>query len=230
MKEKGAALITVIMVLLILTVLGLAMSLLMTQEDRASGRQDAQKLALYAAEAGLRRGEQILRGTAFVNVSNLLQHQSTALQAWQETPTTPIHPVFNAGKADLTTWDSAHLGTYLVDGSAELANVQLPLPGERGLPAFYSIYVRNNPTDPSGSATANSDGQVRLISVGWVASSADPNASWAARAVRAVKILEEEYSWSGFAQGQQTQKLGTPGGTGSGVYEGGSSLPPTGGP
>uniref|UniRef100_A0A7C2SPA7 Uncharacterized protein n=1 Tax=Thermoanaerobaculum aquaticum TaxID=1312852 RepID=A0A7C2SPA7_9BACT len=122
------------------------------------------------------------------------------------------------------------MGTYLVDGNVELANVQLPLPGERGLPAFYSIYVRNNPTDPSGSATANSDGQVRLISVGWVASSADPNASWGARAVRAVKILEEEYSWSGFAQGQQTQKLGTPGGTGSGVYEGGSSLPPTGGP
>lgn len=229
MREKGAALITVIMVLLILTVLGLAMSLLMTQEDRASGRQDAQKLALYAAEAGLRRGEQILRGTAFVNVSNLLQHQAAALQAWQETPTTPMHPVFVGGKADLTTWDTMHLGTYLIEGDTELANIQLPLPGERGLPAFYSLYVRNNPTDPSRSATANSDGQVRLIAVGWVANSADPGQSWAARGVKAVKILEEEYSWSGFAQGQQTQKLGSPGGTGSGVYEGGIPEPaPTG--
>lgn len=229
MKEKGAALVTVIMVLLILTVLGLAMSLLMTQEDRASGRQDAQKLALYAAEAALRRGERILQGTAFVNVSTLLQHQPAALQAWQETPTTPAHPEFQGNKPKLETWDTAHLGTYLMGGDVELANVQLPLPGERGLPAFYSLYVRNNPTDPSGNATTNSDGQIRLISVGWVANSADPDLSWAARGVKAVKILEEEYSWSGFAQGQQTQKLGTPGGTGSGVYEGGSSIPaPTG--
>ena len=56
-KERGVAIITVILILLLLTVIGIAASMMMTQEDATSGRTDLQRSALYVAEAGLRRGE-----------------------------------------------------------------------------------------------------------------------------------------------------------------------------
>jgi hypothetical protein len=39
--------------------------------------------------------------------------------------------------------------------------------------------------------------------------------------VLAVKILEEEFNWSGFSQASSAQKLMNAGGTSSGVYSGG---------
>ena len=58
-SQRGIALITVILMLLVLTALGIGVVVLMTQEDRITSQQDLQKLALYAAEVGLRRGERI---------------------------------------------------------------------------------------------------------------------------------------------------------------------------
>ena len=65
--ERGVALIMVILMLLVLTVLGITAAMLMTQEDRISSRQDMQKAALYAAEAGLRHGETIFTNTPYTN-------------------------------------------------------------------------------------------------------------------------------------------------------------------
>ncbi len=210
MREKGAALITVIMVLLVLSVLGLAVALFMTQEDRTSGRQDVQKLALYAAEAGLRRGEGILRNLKLLQAQALLDYVPTTLQAFQETPATPVFPA-NSGE-----YDAQHLGTYLTDGGTELANVEVPLAGQ-GKRVFYSLYVRNNPDD--AGPTTNADSRLRLLAVGWVANSGDPSASWLQRRVAAVKILEEEFNWQGQASAESAQKLGNPGGTSSGGVE-----------
>jgi Tfp pilus assembly protein PilX len=53
--ERGVALVMVILVLLILTVLGITAVVRMTQEDKISARQELQKAAFYAAEAGMRR-------------------------------------------------------------------------------------------------------------------------------------------------------------------------------
>ncbi|MGC8917226.1 MAG: pilus assembly PilX family protein [Thermoanaerobaculum sp.] len=211
-NSRGAALVTVIMVLLILTVLAMALSLLMTQEDRTSGRQDVQKLALYAAEAGLRRGEVVLKDTKILAVNSLLGYQSNTLQAYQETPQPPQMPVSN----DLSTWDAQHLGTYLLDQGTELANQELAMPLGQGKRAFYSVYIRDNPDDPTPNPETNGDTRVRLIAVGWVANSGDPAAPWRARGVAAVKILEEEVNWQGMATTESAQKLVDTGGTGSG--------------
>lgn len=222
MREKGAALIFVIVVVLVLTVLGMAVAIFMNQEDRTSGRQDLQKLALYAAEAGLRRGEAVLTSLKILQVQGLLDHVSTALQAFQETPALPVHPG-SSGE-----YDAQHLGTYLTQGGAELANVSIPLQG-RGKQAFYSVYVRNNPDDVS--PIINADSRLRLIAVGWVANSADASVAWPTRGVAAVKILEEEFNWQGQAVAESSQKLSDPGGTSSGAVEsfGGGISPPGGG-
>ncbi len=213
MRERGAALITTIMVLLVLTVLGMAFSLLMTQEDRTSGRQDVQKLAFYAAEAGLRRGERILNSIKLLQVNGYLNNPSSVLQAWQPVPSLPQHPV--AGNP--ASWDTAHLGTYLREGGQPLANVEIPATGQ-GKRAFYSVYIRDNPDDPSPDPLVNNDSRVRLVAVGWVANDPDPTRPAAIRRVAAVKIVEEEFNWSGIGTSESAQKLVDPGGTGSGVF------------
>ncbi len=218
MREKGAALITVIMVLLILTVLGLAMSLLMTQEDRASGRQDVQKLALYAAEAALRRGEQVLAATQPTAVSGLLALPSTQAQAWQETPTLPQQP----DGTNLSSWDRDHLGTYLREGAVELANQELPLAPlvAGGKRAFYSVYIRDNPTETNENPQnplVNRDNRVWLVAVGWVANAGDPNLSVNQRRVVAVRILEEEFGWQTTGTQISAQDLFFESGTSSGI-------------
>jgi hypothetical protein len=210
MNQRGAALITVIMVLLVLSVLGIGVALFMTQEDRTSGRQDVQKLALYAAEAGLRRGEGVVKQLKLPQVQSLLDHTSTTLQAYQETPTLPVFPT-NSGE-----YDAQHLGTYLTQSGQELANVEVPVAGG-GKRAFYSVYVRNNPDD-AGPRT-NADSRIRLLAVGWVANSADPNRPWSQRGVAAVKILEEEFNFQGLATAESAQKLSDAGGTSSGAVE-----------
>lgn len=218
MREKGAALITVIVVLLILTVLGMAFTLLMNQEDRMSSRQDLQKLALYAAEAGLRRGEQVLAGTQPVAISGLLAATSTQPQAWQEIPTLPQHP----DGTNLASWDRDHLGTYLRDGTVELANQEVPLAAlvAVGKRAFYSVYVRDNPTEPNENPQdplVNRDNRVRLVAVGWVANSGDPALSAARRRVAAVRIVEEEFGWETTGAQISAQDLFFESGTSSGI-------------
>lgn len=217
-NQKGAALITVLLVMLVLTALGIAVSLIMTSEDRISSRQDLQKLALYAAETGLRRGEEVLNSYTVENATALLSYVSQTPEAWRENPGPPQHPDF----ADLNSWDGWHLGTYLRDRTGfEYANVPVAMTGTRGLPVFFSVFVRNNPTDPSRSATVNNDLILRLVAVGWVASSADPNRAFNVRGVRAVKILEEEFSFEGQSSpSTMAQKNVNQQGTGTVVYGG----------
>ena len=103
--ERGVALIMVILVLLVLTVLGITATMMMTQEDRISSRQDLQKAALYAAEAGLRRGEGIFNLTPYSNaeLTLFLSHIAAA-----STPGAP-----DAIPVEPGPWDIRHLGTYL---------------------------------------------------------------------------------------------------------------------
>jgi len=225
-NERGVALIMVILVLLVLTVLGITATMLMTQEDRISSRQDLQKAALYAAETGLRRGEGIFSATPYSNtqLTAFLAHASSAYTA-----AVPDHvPVPPA------PWDLRHLGTYVTTvagGGTEVANQQVtqlvggasPQSFDR-IRAYYSLYVRNNPEDhdPAGlqDPLHNYDTRLRLVSVGFITDAAGVDGSGAAR-VLAVKILEEEYNWHGFSQASTAQKLMNAGGTSSGVYSGG---------
>lgn len=208
-NERGIAIITVVLVLLLLTVLGLAASVMMTQEDTTSGRMDVQRAALYVAEAGLRRGEATLHNIPYTNtnLNNLINHTSTAatLAAYPQVPQRP------ASNQDFTL---TKLGTYLTTsptGGTELSNQPL-ISGSTttaGRQSFYSVYVRNNPEDTS--PTVNSDPILRLISVGWIAVDGRP---------LAVKVLEEEFNYSGVSQSPSSQKQTNQGGTGSALYGG----------
>jgi type IV pilus assembly protein PilX len=206
-NQRGVAMITTILVLLVLTALGIVAAALMTQEDRISQRQDVQRAAFYVAEAGLRLGETRLNALTFsnVDVSAMLAHTAVASNSLL-TPPVPVHPL---------PWDTAHLGTYLTDtAGSEFAAREVPLasliaaPGRR---AFVSLYVRNNredfvPANPSN----NSDDAVRLVSVGWIEQSG--------RAL-AIKMLEEEFRWISSGGGFGLQKLADSGGTSSGLMD-----------
>jgi len=223
--ERGVALIMVILVLLVLTVLGITAAMLMTQEDRISSRQDLQKAALYAAEAGLRHGEGIFTNTPYTNamLTAYLVHTPSLIITAAAPDPVPAHPA---------PWDIRHLGTYLTEfagSSAEVVNheiSQLPDGTNRfyRIRAYFSLYVRNNPedTDAAGVQTPqiNHDPRLRLISVGFITDPDGVDGSGNAR-VLAVKILEEEFSWTGFSQASSAQKLMNAGGTSSGVYSGG---------
>jgi Tfp pilus assembly protein PilX len=223
--ERGVALIMVILVLLVLTVLGITAAMLMTQEDRISSRQDLQKAALYVAEAGLRQGEAILANTpaTATNINLLLDHDSSSGAVTVAAPDPrPIQP---------PAWDIRHLGTYLTSGagsSSELANrevVQLTggaSPFQK-IRAYYSLYVRNNPEDraPGGaqSPLTDYDWRLRLISVGFVTDNQGVQGDGSAN-VLAVKILEEEFNFSGFTNSYLGEKGGNPASTYSGTWSG----------
>jgi hypothetical protein len=223
-SQKGMALITVILLLLVLTVLAMTAAVMMTQEDRTSSRADLQKAAFYVAEAGLRRGEDALRLAPLVNGTDLLGHPSVSTVDGLDSDRVR-HPYGGV----LESWDGNHLGTFLVDvancadlsadeACGELANQEIPLAivgADVGRAARYSLLVRNNPEDsrpPTGTPTTNTDTRLRLISVGVIYGSTGQTL--------AMKILEEEYNYAGVTQAPSTQKLSDAGGTSSGLYGG----------
>lgn len=210
-RQQGSALLLVVVILLVLSGLGMAM-LALTDNDRETvSWNNHVKDALYVAEMGLRVGEGILTTATSGNADTVLQHVSVA----STNVVSPAVPVFPQAPAEYTT---ANLGTYLTVGATEMANRAVPLPASpTGRPltnAFYSLYVRNNPNDvavsdnnPLTNATEDDDFRVNLIAVAWVARGGR---------VLAVKILEEEFSWSGVTQDPSGQKSKDSGGTGSG--------------
>jgi len=219
--ERGVALITVILILLVLTVLGIAAALLMTQEDRTSARQEMYKAALYAAEVGLRNGEDILRNTPVASASALLMYDPAATgtirEIWRDSTTDqlPRHPACG----NVRNWNATNLGTYLLRGGATpapVANVDIPIAiAAASVSTFkrasYSLYVRNNPEDRAVCAGGGGDNDqiVRLISVGWV-SNLDGQPL-------AVKIVEEEFNYAGVSQAPSSQLQVNQGGTGQGI-------------
>jgi hypothetical protein len=141
---------------------------------------------------------------------------SSAPQSWRTNPARPIvHPVY----LQPASWDVDHLGTYArlaydIGGSPELANreVSLAIDTRAGGPptrAFFSLYVRNNPEDTSGTITEDGDAIVRLVSVGWVAN-VDGR-------VLAVKIIEEEFDLRAEFVARGTQEGQNMGGTNQAV-------------
>ena len=224
--ERGVALIMVILVLLVLTVLGMTAAVMMTQEDRISSRQDLQKAALYTAEAGLREGERIFVATPYSNaiLTSFLVHPPSAVKTAAAPDAVPVQPA---------PWDIRHLGTYLTTvagGGTEVVNQEVTQLVGGGastfnrIRAYYSLYVRNNPEDRNPGTglqdpLANFDSRLRLVAVGFITDAAGVDNAGNAR-VLAVKILEEEFNWTGGPGSSSAQKLMNAGGTSSGVYAG----------
>jgi type IV pilus assembly protein PilX len=82
-RERGAALIVALVMLLIMTVLGVSAMRSTTLQERMAGNLRDGNLAFQAAEAALREGENFLEGTLppFAGANGLLQMQDGAGQA-----------------------------------------------------------------------------------------------------------------------------------------------------
>ena len=189
-NEKGSALITVILVVLVLSVIGVAALVYMSVEDKVSGSDRLQKEALYAAEAGLRAGEVALGGqfNAGRSPNQLLGMATNGVATPGVTPGVPVFPASQTTAA----YDAQHLGTYLYAFglAAPLANQPLSYTttnaGADTTRAFYSIYIRNNPEDINGAPTTDVDGRIQIASVGYLSDRRG--------GVLAVKIVAEGFS------------------------------------
>jgi len=204
-QERGSALVTVILVVLVLTMVGLGGMLFMGVEDRISGSDLLQKEALYAAEAGLREGEPIIGSMGPSDFTNLLSHVP-------QTPCNATAPQLPEPPGTYGGYNIAHLGTYLTDGTGtEIVNREIyggyedsggTLLRASPFKAFYSVYVRNNQED--GNPLINTDEHIDLISVGWIQNDAGD--------VLAVKIVAERMS-AGLPEDVNPQKGGNAGST-----------------
>jgi Na+-transporting methylmalonyl-CoA/oxaloacetate decarboxylase gamma subunit len=232
-NQRGVALVMVILVLLILTVLGITAVTMMTQEDKISSRQELQKAAFYAAEAGLRQGEVILQNTPYTNTNldAFLTHVAVA-DCPATTPAKPVQPPASLPPQ----WDLLHLGTYLqksVSDATELSNqevsekVTVAGPVFDRVRAYYSLYVRNNPEDVQPGTltpdpTVNRDTKLRLVAVGFITDHNGVDPVTGTANVLAVKIQEEELNWGGApTAGGSLQKELNAGGTSSSFWTGG---------
>jgi hypothetical protein len=173
MKERGSALVSVILVLLVLTIVGVGIAYFTSMEDRMSGNTRIAKAAFYAADAGLRRGEVALSDTAGVKttcapitITNILS-----------TGSTPVLNVPGGGNPaiplDLSTFNGVDAsGTACLIAADRIKFLNIPVPVLTSTPvvdrAVYSIYVRNNVDDASGSPTTDADNVINIVSVGTI--------------------------------------------------------------
>jgi hypothetical protein len=189
--EKGSALITIVLVVFVLTMVGIAGVLYMTVEDRISGNDQILKGALYAAENGLRRGERVITDEAVdqAGLSAMLAYTSSTIP-----DLTPPGGGYNA-----TILHSATMAT-------DFYKVAVPTPMGVGGALSYSLYVRNNIEDSSKNATVDGDKRINLIAVG----------EFTTASGRTLQKILEEQMWVGGAGGMGgLQKGVNAGGTGA---------------
>jgi hypothetical protein len=199
-ESRGSALVTVILVILVLTVVGLGVAYFAQMEEGLSGNARMLRAALYMADVGLRKGESVIsQGVVGLGIS--------------------ISSILTCGGCSppLNVPGGGYQGIILKatdpeDGAIkEFLKVSVPVPtlasGEVYDRGTYTLYVRNNPEDPAG-ATNDSDGTVVLISVGQVRGAGGRIFT---------KIVEEELATSTFGSPAFSQYLSNAGGTSSGA-------------
>ena len=213
MKNRGSALVSVILVLLVLTIVGVGIAYFTSMEDRLSGNSRISKASFYAADAGLRRGEAVLAG-----IANLPSGCPVTLTNLLSTGSTPTLNVPGGGYPAIPL-DLTGLSTFACLnplGIAQQKFYNLAVPVDAGTPvvdrATYSLYVRNNVDDASGSATLDADGIVNLVSVGTVTLTAGTTMT---------RILEEQLLLTLGGSFAGPQKSMNAGGTGTAQKKGG---------
>lgn len=200
-RSRGSALITALLVILVLTVIGIGLAYFTQIEDRMSGNERLVKSSFFAAEAGLRAGEEGIKAAldAKVALVSLLG---------DPTATYPVPGKFKPPGGG--RYDAVILRVTTFAFSRDYAQIRIATPAGVRDQAYYSLYVRNNDEDPSESATVDKDSRINLIAVG-VAGVVD-----ATGAVRGItKILEEQITLESSAGVPYTQKGSDFGGTGT---------------
>lgn len=168
MRERGSALVSVILVLLVLTIVGVGIAYFTSMEDRLSGNTRIAKAAFYAADAGLRRAELALSNTTGLT-NTCTPITLTGILSTGSTPTLNVPGGGNVAiPLDLTTFNE--VGCLAV--ADQIKYLDIPVPVIAGTPvvdvARYSLYVRNNLDDTAGSPTTDADSIINIVSVGTV--------------------------------------------------------------
>jgi hypothetical protein len=163
-SSRGSALVTVILVVLILTIVGVGIAYFTQMEDRLSGNTRVMRAAFYAADAGLRKGETVISALNSSSIS-----LDAVLNYTGATP--PLKPPGGGWDAVILKWTDPEDGNAkeFLDRPIPL-NTLLPLLAGVVDKGSYSLYVRNNQeeTDPLASPTADKDSIINLISVGQI--------------------------------------------------------------
>ena len=196
--RRGSAMVLAILVILVLTIVGLAVAYMSQTEDRISGNARLTKAGLYAADTGLRSGEERLAAASKAGIT--IQSLMTLY---------PGDTVLNL--------PNGKVAVPLRISTVAFSNLVLPrLTMAAGTPdakevARYSLYVRNNDEDPGGPSN-NTDSLLNLISVGQIVI---PGTGGAADVVLSTKILEEQLLLTAGGNEFGAQKGANQGGTGS---------------
>ena len=219
-SERGSALITVILVALVLTVVGLGIAYFASTEDRTSGNVRMAQTGFYAAEAGLRDAETAVTTYLRANSGAATNLLAKAGKNMAKYPAGDLYEPPGGGRP-----------AYLLKGSAGMAglegrdfsNVLLPAPpGDTGTRtrAMYTVFIRNNEEDGGGD-NADNDNRVNLIVVGQavlidgsgnvvVDAAGNPT-------IGITKVLEEQLDSKLEGLAAATQKGANAGGTSAGV-------------
>ncbi len=207
MKERGSALVSVILVLLVLTIVGVGIAYFTSMEDRLSGNTRISKAGFYAADAGLRRGEALLNnvinlGPTTCGVAVTL---SQVLAARSGTALKVPGGGYDALVLDFRTLPPEDVVCLRTDALAPYSDVSIPAPSTVHVVdrVTYSLYLRNNVDDASGTETVDADNIINLVSVGSVQ---------LATGVLVTKIVEEQLLLSAGAGDSGGQKGLNPGG------------------
>lgn len=205
MKARGSALVSVILVLLVLTIVGVGIAYFTSMEDRLSGNTRIAKAGFYAADAGLRRGEALLN--EFVNLESATCGAPTLsllLAARTGSPLKVPGGGYDALVLDLSTLPVAMAACLGVD-ARPYKDVTIPAPSVSVVDQVtYSLYLRNNTDDALGTDVADGDQIVNLVSVGTVTLAAG---------VLVTKIVEEQLLLSTGGASTGAQKNVNAGGT-----------------
>jgi hypothetical protein len=185
MRARGSALVSVILVLLVLTIVGVGIAYFTSMEDRLSGNTRITKAGFYAADAGLRRGEALL--SEVINLDSKVCGAQTTLSQLLAARTPPVLKVpgggYDAQVLDLSTLPALAVACLGVD-ARPYTNVSIPQPSPLVVDRVtYSLYLRNNVDDAQGTDTLDTDSILNLVSVGTVQLAAG---------VVVTKIVEEQ--------------------------------------
>jgi hypothetical protein len=200
---RGSALITVIVVVLILTVVGLGVAFFSSTEDRISGNAKMSRAGFYAAEAGLRQAESLV-----TNFTTTLGGSPSSL--------------LSGTGSDLYSPPGGGRTAFLLKiGGVSYRNVVLAQTlGDASTRPMYSLFVRNNQEDPGGDTT-DTDSRINIIAVGQmvlVDGAGDPVVDGSGNpTIGITKVLEEQLDTNPTGSAAATQKGANAGGTSAGA-------------
>ncbi len=210
MRERGSALVSVILVLLVLTIVGVGIAYFTSMEDRLSGNTRITKAGFYAADAGLRRGEALLNEVINLDPTacGIPATSSLVLSSLLVARTPASNIKVPGGGYDALALDFSTISSAVCLGADRKAYLNVLIPPPAGVSVVdkvsYSLYLRNNVDDALGTDIVDTDDIVNLVSVGTV--------QLAAGAV-VTKIIEEQLLLSAGGGSTGAQKDVNAGGT-----------------